>query len=63
MAEIAGYITVDVASERYGLSGRQLRRLCKKGKLPGAVKVGWAWVIREEEIARYVEERREEKDW
>ena len=39
------YITIAEASERWGLSQRQVQHLCTLGSVEGAVKFGRAWMI------------------
>lgn len=38
-------ITVQQAAEKWGVSVRYVQVLCKKGKLPGALKFGLNWMI------------------
>ena len=40
-----GYITVQEASEKWGVSPRQIQILCKNNKIPGATRLGRIWII------------------
>lgn len=39
------YIDVKTASEKWGLTTRRVRILCNDGRIDGAVRNGWSWVI------------------
>lgn len=39
------YITANEAAEKWGISGRRVQLLCKQGRIRGARRFGWAWVI------------------
>ena len=32
-------------SERWGISARRIQILCKEGRIPGAIRVGYSWAI------------------
>lgn len=40
-----GYITVQEASEKCGLSPRQIQILCKNNRIPGATRLSRIWII------------------
>lgn len=40
-----GYITVQEASEKWGVSPRQIQILCKNNRLPGATRLSRIWII------------------
>ena len=40
-----GYITVQEASEKWGVSPRQLQILCKNNRIPGATRLSRIWII------------------
>ena len=40
-----GYITVQEASEKWGVSPRQIQILCKNNRIPGATRLGRIWII------------------
>jgi len=40
-----GYITVQEASEKWGVSPRQIQILCKNNKIPGATRLSRIWII------------------
>lgn len=46
------YISVKEASERYGLSGGQLRRLLAEGKIKG-IKIGSYWAVIPSSVEEY----------
>lgn len=39
------YMDVKTASERWGITPRRVRILCNDGRIDGAVRNGWSWVI------------------
>ncbi len=39
------YIDVKTAGERWGITTRRVRILCNDGRIDGAVRNGWSWVI------------------
>ena len=41
------YLSISQTSEKWGLSGRRIQRLCAEGRIPGAMKVGAYWAIPE----------------
>jgi excisionase family DNA binding protein len=52
LATVEGYVTLDTAAERFGLSPRQLRRLCQNGHLD-ATKIGGVWLVRPDSVEAY----------
>ena len=40
-----GYITVQEASEKWGVSPRQIQILCKNNRIPGATRLIRIWII------------------
>lgn len=40
-----GYILVNEAAKKWGITERHVRRLCKENRIKGAVKLGTVWVI------------------
>ena len=38
-------MTTKEAAEKWGISTRQIQFLCSRGRIPGAVRFGHAWVI------------------
>jgi hypothetical protein len=43
-----GYIMAKEAAEKWGISQRRVQLLCEQGRVPGAVRLGWAWAIPKE---------------
>ncbi len=41
------YLSISQTSEKWGISGRRIQRLCAEGRIPGAMKVGAYWAIPE----------------
>ena len=39
------YMTLKEASEKWGVSVRQINYYCAGGRIPGAVKMGTVWLI------------------
>lgn len=50
---IKGFYTTREAAKIMGLGEGHVRNLCTKGRIPGAQKIGWAWVIPEESVTSY----------
>lgn len=50
---INGFYTTREAAQIMGLGEGHIRTLCNKGKMQGAQKMGWAWVIPEETVKNY----------
>ena len=50
------YMTLKEASEKWGVSSRQINYYCTDGRIPGAVKMGGFWLIPNE--AEKTKERR-----
>ena len=51
---LPGYMTSKEAARYINRTDSLIRKLCKAGKLQGAVKVGNTWIIPEETIKNYV---------
>lgn len=47
-------LTTREAAQRIGVKGRRIRQLCEQGEFPGARKVGWGWLIPEEDVVAYL---------
>ena len=39
------YLSIRQTSEKWGLSTRRIQVLCAEGRISGAVRVGYSWVI------------------
>lgn len=39
------YITLKEASEKWGISSRQINYYCAAGRIPGAIKMATIWLI------------------
>ncbi|MEL7658859.1 MAG: helix-turn-helix domain-containing protein [Bacillota bacterium] len=39
------YISVQQASEKWGISRRRIQKLCEENRIDGAVRFGHAWAI------------------
>ena len=39
------YRSIRQTSERWGISARRIQVLCAEDRIPGAVKIGYAWAI------------------
>lgn len=62
MKEIVGgvsmdYMTLREASEKWGISSRQVNYYCVDGRIPGAVKIAGVWLI-PKEAEKPVDKRR-----
>ena len=42
------YMTLKKASEKWGVSSRQVNYYCAEGRIPGAVKMAGVWLIPKE---------------
>jgi len=42
-----GYITVEEAAEKWGVSPRQVQILCKENRVDGALRMSRIWIIPE----------------
>lgn len=42
---IIDYLTTKQAAEKWNISLRRVQVLCEQGRIKGAVRLGWAWVI------------------
>lgn len=45
--EMNGYITVQEAAEKWGITPRQVQILCKTNRIPGATRLSRIWIIPE----------------
>ena len=43
------YFSVAQTAERWGISPRRIQILCSEDRIPGAVRIGRAWAIPEDE--------------
>jgi hypothetical protein len=39
------YLSIRQTSEKWGISTRRVQVLCAEGRIPGAMRVGYSWVI------------------
>lgn len=51
------YMTLREASEKWGISSRQVNYYCVDGRIPGAVKIAGVWLI-PKEAEKPVDKRR-----
>ena len=40
-----GYLSIREAAEKWGVSERRINQYCSEGRIPGAERIGKAWVI------------------
>ena len=57
-----GYITVQEAAEKWGVTPRQVQILCKTNRIPGATRLRRIWIIPENEEKPTNEKRNVEFD-
>ena len=38
-------LSITQTSERWGISARRIQILCKEGRIPEAIRVGYSWAI------------------
>ena len=57
-----GYITVQEAAEKWGVTPRQVQILCKTNRIPGATRLSRIWIIPENAEKRTNEKRKVEFD-
>ena len=38
-------LSISQLSEKWGISARRIQKLCAEGRIEGAVKVGYSWII------------------
>ena len=57
-----GYITVQEAAEKWGVTSRQVQILCKTNRIPGATRLSRIWIIPENAEKPTNEKRKEEFD-
>lgn len=43
------YLSIRETSERWGISTRRIQILCGKGRVPGAIRIGYSWAIPDDE--------------
>jgi len=46
--EVKGYITVQEAAEKWGVTPRQVQILCKENRVVGATRMSRIWIIPED---------------
>lgn len=39
------YLSIKQTSEKWGISVRRIQTLCVEGRISGAVKIGYSWII------------------
>lgn len=42
---IEGYLTINEVAEKWGITQRRIRAMCKNGQIVGAAKLGKVWAI------------------
>lgn len=47
MFQMNGYITVQEAAEKWGITERQVQMLCKENRIVGATRMSRIWIIPE----------------
>ena len=47
MWQVNGYITVQEAAEKWGVTPRQVQILCKENRIAGAMRMSRIWIIPE----------------
>ena len=47
VANVNGFITVQEAAEKWGVTPRQVQILCKEGRIDGATRISRIWIIPE----------------
>ena len=57
-----GYITVQEAAEKWGVTPRQVQILCKTNRIPGAARLSRIWIIPENTEKPTNEKRKVEFD-
>ena len=57
-----GYITVQEAAEKWGVTPRQVQILCKTDRIPGATRLSRIWIIPENAEKPTNEKRKGEFD-
>ena len=57
-----GYITVQEAAEKWGVTSRQVQILCKTNRIPGATRLSRIWIIPESAEKPTNEKRKVEFD-
>lgn len=57
-----GYITVQEAAEKWGVTSRQVQILCKTNRIPGATRLSRIWIIPENAEKPTTEKRKVEFD-
>ena len=53
-----GYITVQEAAEKWGVTPRQVQILCKTDRIPGATRLSRIWIIPENAEEKPTNEKR-----
>ena len=57
-----GYITVQEAAKKWGVTPRQVQILCKTNRIPGATRLSRIWIIPEKAEKPTYEKRKAEFD-
>ena len=52
------YMTLKEASEKWGVSSRQVNYYCVEGRIPGAVKMAGVWLLPKDAVKRSMAEQR-----
>ena len=39
------YLSIRQTAEKWGISARRIQILCSQNRIPGATKIGYAWVV------------------
>lgn len=64
------FVSASQLSERWGISSRRVQKLCAEGRIEGAIKVGYSWIIPAEakrpsderiRSGRYIKKRKNEE--
>ncbi len=56
------YMTLKEASEKWGISSRQINYYCTDGRIPGAEKMGTVWLIPKDAEKPFDKRRKENKN-
>lgn len=56
------YMTLKEVGEKWKISPRQINYYCSDGRIPGAEKIGWVWLIPKEAEKPKDKRRREIKN-
>lgn len=39
------YMSITQAAEKWGITSRRIQVLCKQGRIPGTIRIGYVWAI------------------